>query len=196
LIGAGPVDGPSHLTTAEMLAPRAILLRRCGGGMSNPRKTRTKRLREAVERVRGSHAIRKLVRQPTTDWSDVRTREVRANAALILTDLPVDVPIRKAFQQFDLDPADPFSWRLLLMHLSAIFFEHEATRPRGAPPKWNEPERKLFEARVAEARRALKRDGLRPTNKRVAERVQSAYPSLDIASVMKYIASGLPKRKH
>jgi hypothetical protein len=32
LIGAGPVDGPSHLNTAEMLAPRAILLRRCGGG--------------------------------------------------------------------------------------------------------------------------------------------------------------------
>jgi hypothetical protein len=106
---------------------------------------------------------------------------------------PSHSPLRNAFQKFELDPIDPFNWRLLLARFASIFLSPAQMRPRGARPKWNEPERKLFQARIAEARQALRQDGMRPTTKRVADELRCYYPHLDAASIRKYIASGPPK---
>ena len=115
---------------------------------------------------------------------------------------PARSPLRQALQKFELDPADPFNWRLLLARLATTFFAPAPVRPRGARPKWDEPRRMLFETDVARARKRLKivakRDGLPPpADEDVAAYLhhffRDRYGSIGEASIRKYIVSGPPK---
>src|SRR5262249_61281084 len=94
--------------------------------------------------------------------TDNGVREAYANAVLTLEGEPANSPLRKAFQKFELDPDDPFNWRLLLARLAMIFFASVPARPRGARPKWDEHRRMLFETDVARARKRLDRPGYPP----------------------------------
>jgi hypothetical protein len=113
-------------------------------------------------------------------------------------------PLRQAFQKFELDPANPFNWRLLLARLAGIFFARAPTRPRGARPKWDEPRRMWFETDVARARKRLKEIAKRlgyppPTDDDVAAYIRHTLPdrygSITEQSLRKYIVSGPPKGK-
>ena len=169
--------------------------------MARKRKTPAERLRQEIERVRDPHHLRNLIRQPKPDWTDERTRAPYANAILTLDGEPGHSPLRKAFQQFDLDSADPFNWRRLLESLAAIFFAPAPTGPRGARPKWDEHRRLLLKTHVAMARKKLKRLANRhgdpqPTDDLVADYLRYKWPdhyaSISAASIRKYIVSGPP----
>jgi hypothetical protein len=172
--------------------------------MARKRKTAAKRLRQEIERVRTSRPVsrqwRKVARLPDPDWTDKRIRGTYANAVLTLDAEPAHSPLRKAFQNFDLDPADPFNWRLLLTGLAEIFFAPALPRgPRGARPKWDEPRRLLFKTHVAMARKQLlNRHGqLPPTDEDVADYLHLTWPDqygfIAIGTIRKYIVSEPPK---
>ncbi len=169
--------------------------------MARKRKTAKERLRKEIERVRVYRQLRDLVQWPDRDWTDQRVRGAYANAVLTLDAEPVRSPLRKTFQIFELDPIDPFNWRLLLTGLAAIFFARAPTRPRGARPKWDEPRRMLFKTDVARALKRLndsaKKQGFPPpTHDDVAAYLKHKLPDrypLPAATIRKYIVSGPPK---
>jgi hypothetical protein len=69
-----------------------------------------------------------------TDWSDQTVWTEAARDALNLDekiDDKGDIAIRKAFENFKLDPRNPFNWRRLLS------FYVQAHVSRGQPKKWN-----------------------------------------------------------
>jgi hypothetical protein len=169
--------------------------------MAPKRKTAAARLREQVERVRNYRQLHNLIRRADPDWTDDGVRGAYACAVLTLEGEPGHSPLRKAFQKFELDPIDPFNWRLLLARLAAIFFAPVPTRPRGARPKWDEPRRMLLKTDAARARKRLKESakGLGyppPTDDDVAAYLRRMWPDrypMDEASIRKYIVSGPPK---
>lgn len=166
--------------------------------MARKRKTAAERLRQEIERVRDPHQLHNLIQRTEPDWTDKRVRGAYADAVLTLDGEPNRSPLRKAFQKFDLDPADPFNWRRLLASLSAIFFDRAPARPRGAQPKWDEPRRLLLETHVAMARKRLAKIGIRyPSQELLADflkdRFRPHYLDLSAATIRKYIVSGPPK---
>jgi hypothetical protein len=68
------------------------------------------------------------------DWTNRTVRAAHASAALTLRDVPSDEPLRKAFEAFGLDPADPWNWRLLLYHVVRTHGRLASRRP-GPEPK-------------------------------------------------------------
>src|SRR5712691_7213630 len=79
-----------------------------------------------------------LVEEPPfeSNWNDPETRSVGADAALTLIDTEHDDPIRLAFKEYDLDPLNPFEWRLLLWFLADnAYGGHRAPDTR---EKWDE----------------------------------------------------------
>jgi len=202
--GAGPGLQPvaPHTTTAEVL-PRAdhMYRRWMMVVMAQKRKTPAQRLRQEIEHVRISRQVRNLIRKPDLDWTDERVRADYASAVLTLDTEPDHSPLRKVFQKFDLDPVDPYNWRLLLKSMGAIFFDRPAPRPRGARPKWDEPRRMLLETDVARARKRLKELANKSgapsqTDDDVAAYLRFMWPDrypMDAATIRKYIASGPPK---
>jgi hypothetical protein len=74
--------------------------------------------------------------------------DAMARSALRLEgDDPFVSALRAAFAKFGLDPADPSSWRQLLMMFAFVEFGTNPRRKRGAPKKWNED--RLSALRVA-----------------------------------------------
>ena len=65
-------------------------------------------------------------------WAGVRTElSEKANS------LPIAEPIRKAFNEFGLNPANPFAWRLLMYALAEVHFgTHKSAA--GAPKVWDD----------------------------------------------------------
>jgi hypothetical protein len=170
--------------------------------MARKRKTAAERLRQEIKRVRDPHHLRNLIRRTKPDWTDEPTRGAYANAVLTLDGEPSHSPLRNAFQQFDLDPADPFNWRRLLASLAAIVFVPAPVRLRGARPKWDEHRRLLFQTHVATARKKLRQlanrsGGPQPTSDLIADYLRYKWPdhyaSISAASIRKYVVSGPPK---
>ena len=125
--------------------------------MARKRKTAKERLRQEIERARNLRQLRHLIAGINPDFTDETVRAAYAHAVLSLDSEPVRSPLRKAFQEFGLNPIDPLDWRRLLASLSAIVFDRTASRPRGARPKWDEPRRMLFDTDVAEGPQANER---------------------------------------
>jgi hypothetical protein len=65
------------------------------------------------------------------DWSNPLEREAAANLALRIAE--PEIALKKAFEQFDLDPDDPFSWHRLLNYFAE---SHFGSKGPGAPTKW------------------------------------------------------------
>jgi len=95
-----------------------------------PKKPRTPSSRLARWREISRRSPFKIPR----DWSDEAVWVTAARDALDL-DSPVDErwdkPLREAFKNFELDPRDPFSWRLLLG------FYAQSHVSRGRPAEWD-----------------------------------------------------------
>jgi hypothetical protein len=145
------------------------------------------------------------------DYSDVWARRIAADLALTLSDRPIDASLRKAFKEFRLDPKDPLDWLDLLRTLAEILFEVRAANSSdkqpanssGRPPKWDEQQRRRFEADVRWARERVKkilRERGEPgsiTHNDIALYLKLALPQLysdvDQETLRKYIASGPPK---
>jgi hypothetical protein len=72
-----------------------------------------------------------LSRRP--DWSNPLEREAAANLALRIAE--PEMALKKAFEQFDLDPDDPFSWHRLLNYFAE---SHFGSKRPGAPTKWTD----------------------------------------------------------
>jgi hypothetical protein len=171
--------------------------------MARKRKTAKERLRQEIKRVRSptQYQLLNLLARTDPDWSDKRVRGAYANVALTLDGEPAHSSLRTAFQEFGLDPVDPFNWRRLLTGLAAIFFAPVPTRPRGARPKWDEPRRMVFKTDVARARKQLKESAKKlgerpPTDDDVAAYLHVKWPDRypwDAATIRKYIVSGPPK---
>jgi hypothetical protein len=72
------------------------------------------------------------------NWNDTQIR-ARAAAAMMALSIerndPTSEPLLKAFAAFDLDPTNPFDWRLLLGFFSFAHFDRYPKR--GAPKQWN-----------------------------------------------------------
>jgi hypothetical protein len=176
--------------------------------MAKKRKTPQQRLRKAITHHRGLR-IRDLL-GPKPDYSDVWHRRIAADLALSLSNRPIDASLRKAFEEFRLDPKDPFDWLDLLRTLAEILFEvpaaNSSNKPpansSGAPRKWDEPRRRLFENAVAWARERVKkilRERGEPesiTHNDIARYLKLRLPQLfsdvSLETLRKYIASGPP----
>ena len=68
------------------------------------------------------------------DWNDPARRAAGAVQALLLTSGDSDELLRKAFDAFGLDPANPFNWRALLWAFAHAHFA--PPRKKGAPKQW------------------------------------------------------------
>jgi hypothetical protein len=163
--------------------------------VAQKRKTLNKRARAAIERLRGPHLI-DLLRQ---DYSDENKRAFVANWVLTLSDRPEDAPLRRAFKEAKLNPLNPHHWRRLLNNFAEIHFPSPPAKWRGAPPKWDDHKRLLFQTHLAMARKRLKqittRHGHRPPDDTlVAEYFQykwsEFYQHISAATIRRYIASG------
>jgi hypothetical protein len=150
----------------------------------------SKRLAEAIAQHQGAKAIRALV--PKLNWKDKKMRERIADEALTLSGSPFDAPLRTAFQAFDLDPEDPYSWRILLMVLAATHFE---PRPKGRKPEWDDHRRLLLKTDKARARRSYKQHDWpgEPTGDDIAAWLQyfipDRYGSIDTGTLRKYLTN-------
>jgi hypothetical protein len=91
--------------------------------------------------------------------------------------------VRKAFETFKLDPADPFHWRLLIDRLAYIQFGERPKKARKDPKKWTS------------SRKALLRSEIKPlgklSNKKAAVRLvkdkKSAFFEFGVAGLEKKI---------
>jgi hypothetical protein len=175
--------------------------------MAKKRKTPQKRLKEAIDRARGPQ-LRDLLPKP--DYSEVWDRRIAADFALTFSDQPIDASLRIAFEIFRLDPKDPYHWRDLLRILSGILFEPPAVKSSdkspanssGAPRKWDESRRRLFDHAVVWARERVKkilRERGEPetiTHNDIARYLKLTLPqfsAVKLETLRKYIASGPPK---
>ena len=70
------------------------------------------------------------------DWNDPARRAAGAVQALLLTSGDSDELLRKAFDAFGLDPANPFNWRALLWAFAHAHFA--PPRKKGAPKQWDD----------------------------------------------------------
>jgi hypothetical protein len=155
------------------------------GIMVSNKDSASKRLRREIKRVRNPLRIA-LRRPPDVDWTDRRLREAAANKALTLGDTPSDNSLRKAFEQFGLDPRDPFDWRSLLDSFADAHF----ARVSGAPPKWDKDSWQLFEDRVALAREGLAK---KPSGQLIAEWLHyKYYAQITPATIRQYLKSPPP----
>lgn len=68
-------------------------------------------------------------------WDEVATRSLAANSVLTLgvNALLDNEPLKRAFEAFDLEPADPRHWRFLLNEFARAHF---SKGKEGAPQKW------------------------------------------------------------
>jgi len=151
----------------------------------------SKRLRREIERARNPNPLRAALRRPPdVDWTNRRLREVAANKALTLGDTPGDSSLRKAFEQFGLDPRDPFDWRSLLDSFADAHF----AGVRGAPPKWDEDSWQLFQDRVAIAREDFAKIGYpKPSGQLIAEWLHyKYYDQITPATIRQYLKSPPP----
>jgi hypothetical protein len=79
-----------------------------------------------------------LAEEPSFEpnWDDPEIRSTGAEAALTLANTDHDNVIRLAFRKYDLDPLNPFEWRLLLWLLAdKLYGMHRAPDPR---QEWDE----------------------------------------------------------
>jgi hypothetical protein len=162
--------------------------------MASKKDSASKRLRRAIERARSPNPLRALLRRPPdADWTDQRLREVAANIALTLCDTPGDSSLRKAFEQFGLDPRNPFDWRSLLHSFANAHFD-EPARVLGAPPKWNKDSWQLFQERVAIAREDFPKHGHpKPSGQLIAEWLHyKYYDQISPATIRQYLKSPPP----
>jgi hypothetical protein len=157
--------------------------------VARKRRTAKERLRQEIERARGGNLLQYFY-----------THDEQIRRAFALSDSAIDAPVRKAFNAFGLDPIQPGNWRKLLDHLARIHFSTDA--PRGAPPKWDERRRKVFEFDVARARKHVraiwrKHGSAPPTDEDFASYLIHYFPdryeSIQPGTLRKYIASGPPK---
>jgi hypothetical protein len=173
--------------------------------MARKRDSASKRLARAIERRKNPDLLTRLFlstsKASKLDWTNKRTRELAANSALTLTERPGDTSLRKAFDEFGLNPQNPFDWVRLLRGLAEVHFDRPIRRPRGAPPKWDERRRMLFQTHVAMARRNTRKIAQKygdppPTNDDIADYVCWKWPeyyrNIEVASIRRYIASGPP----
>jgi len=108
--------------------------------MVEKRDSAAQRLRALAEKSKGLPSLPRqleaegvrigMLSQPQ-DWSNQLEREAAANLALRIA--KPEVALKKAFEQFGLDPDDPFNWHLLLNYFAE---SHFGSKGRGAPTKW------------------------------------------------------------
>jgi hypothetical protein len=167
------------------------------GIMASKKDSASKRLRREIVRARNPNPLRAALRRPPeVDWTDRRLRQAAANIALTLGDIPGDSSLRKAFEQFGLDPRDPFDWRSLLDSLVDVHFD-EPARVLGAPPKWNRDSWQLFQDRIADARESFAKIGYpKPSGVLIAEWLHyKYYGQITPATIRQYLKSPPPAIK-
>jgi hypothetical protein len=111
-----------------------------GGGHLMKRDAHTKRLELWINYLKtGRSGILPALPYPEIlaelDFKIAGVVDERANLAL--RPATITEPIREAFDRFDLDPANPFAWRLLLHVFADTHFGPRITAA-GAPKKWTD----------------------------------------------------------
>jgi hypothetical protein len=115
-----------------------------------------------------------LFSAPDGDWSNMAERAWHANEAMSLwsyNDAPL---LQKAFQEYGLDPVNPWNWRGLFMTFAAA---HYGIKPKGGRPlEWTAGEIRRFITDYKDAVAVLRKEDKKLTRSNIAEQMKTNHP--------------------
>jgi hypothetical protein len=93
------------------------------------------RKRGALPALEYPESLGEPIRGVMKDWRSEMSHSLKERADSLLFKEPIAEPIRRAFDEFGLNPSNPFVWRLLIFVFAEVHFGSHRSAA-GAPTKW------------------------------------------------------------